>query len=160
MTLLLSINRRGWLCMVSRLILSEAFLPSRFGCLQYACVALNEEPQSPPSWLVGGPGMRKDLSAHLHLWQYEKSESPHLAHRLDKYTHYLKWIPQHVVEFILDHVLHPFPPPNTHRATSGVLLLTRHTDAARKIAALFQEHRIIKKYLYVNNCLPLQLTIP
>lgn len=46
MTLLLSINRRGWLCMVSRLIPSCHLV---FGCLQYAHVALNEEPQSLPS---------------------------------------------------------------------------------------------------------------
>jgi len=32
------------------------------------------------------------------------------------------------------------------RNTSGVLLLTRHTEAARKLAELFKNRRIIKKY--------------
>ena len=32
------------------------------------------------------------------------------------------------------------------RDTSGVLLLTRHQDAARRLAELFKERKIVKKY--------------
>ena len=36
------------------------------------------------------------------------------------------------------------------RNTSGIVLLTRHADAAKNIATLFREHKIIKKYWSVE----------
>ena len=85
-----------------------------------------------------GPKVDHHLSAFLHLWQDRNGNVPHLAHRVDKLAHSSLGSAVVTVYALMC------------RVVSGVVLLTRHTEAARRIAELFHERKIIKKYLWVS----------
>ena len=73
----------------------------------------------------------------LPLIQGSENEHLHLAHRIDKYDG-RDSLHKKLTSFCQS--------LSFYRSTSGVVLLTRHAEAATRIASLFKERKITKKY--------------